>query len=60
MESYKFNPKEFYSFIKSKKALTCNIGSLAKEHNNHTNDENEIVTILSNFFASVFTEEDWE
>ncbi|ORD93263.1 RTJK, partial [Enterospora canceri] len=57
-ESCKSNPKEFYSFVKSKKALTCNIGPLTKGQGNHTNDENEMATILNNFFASVFTEED--
>ena len=57
-EASKSNPKEFYSYVNNKKALTCSIGPLAKEHGNHTNDENEMATILNNFFASVFTEED--
>ena len=57
-ESCKSNPKEFYSFDKSKKALICNISPLTKGQKNHTNDENEIATILNNFFASIFTEED--
>ena len=56
-EASKFNHKEFYSYVNNKKSLTFSIGPLAKEHGNHTNDENEMATIVNNFFASVFTDE---
>ena len=57
-ETSKSNPKEFFSYVNNKKSLTCGIGPLANDNGNHTNDENEMATILNNFFASVFTDED--
>ena len=56
-EASKSNPKEFYSYVNKKKTLACGIGPLIKE-NKLTNDENEMASILNNFFASVFTNED--
>ena len=56
-EASKSNPKEFYSYVNKKKTLACSIGPLIKE-NKLTNDENEMASILNNFFASVFTNED--
>ena len=57
-EASKSNPKEFYRYINNKKALACNIGPIAIDTGGHTNDENEMATILNRFFGSVFTEED--
>ena len=57
-DASKSNPKEFYQYIKNKRTLNCSIGPLAKDCGNHTNDENEMATILNNFFVSVFTDED--
>lgn len=57
-ETSKSHPKEFFSYVSNKKSLTCGIGPLANDNGNHTNDENEMATILNNFFASIFTDED--
>ena len=57
-EASKTNPKEFFSYANKKKTLTGGIGPLKDNTGNHTNDENEMATILNNFFASVFTDED--
>ena len=57
-EASKSNPKEFYNYINRKKVLSCSIGPLIKEDGNHTNDDQEMATILNSFFASVFTDTD--
>ena len=57
-EASKSNPKEFYQYVKNKKTLNCSIGPLAKECGSNTNNESEMATILTNFFVSVFTDED--
>ena len=57
-EASKSNPKEFYSYVNKKKKVACSIGPLSKEEDNYTNNENEMASILNNFFASVFTDED--
>ena len=57
-EASKSNPKEFYSYANKKKTLACGIGPLKDNAGNHTNDEKEMASILNNFFASVFTDED--
>ena len=57
-EASKSNPKEFYSYVNKKKTLACSIGPLSEEGGNYTNNESEMASILNNFFASVFTDED--
>ena len=57
-EASKSNPKEFYSYVNKKKTLACSIGPLNNEENNSTSNENEMASILNNFFASVFTDEE--
>ena len=57
-EASKLNPKEFYRYVNSKKALVCNIGPIVDDNGIHTNDESEMATILNQFFGSVFIDED--
>lgn len=53
----KTNPKEFFSYIRTKKAIASSIGPLALDNGEHTDDEIEMAIKLNNYFASVFTEE---
>ena len=54
----KTNPKEFYNFIREKRMSTSSIGPIINENGDFTNNEEQICSILNNFFASVFTKED--
>ena len=54
----KANPKEFFSYIRSKKVSTSTIGPLITESGEHTDSETEMARLLNSFFASVFTIED--
>ena len=56
--SSKTNPKEFYDYVRKKKVLSSNIGPIATVNGQHTDDKNEMATILNDYFASVFTVED--
>ncbi len=58
VNSSRSNPKEFYSYIRNKKVLGSNIGPLATTDGNIVNEGTEMANILSDFFASVFTDED--
>ena len=54
----KFNPKEFYSYIHNTKIITTNVGPLHLENGKVTNTKLEMVKVLHDYFASVFTIED--
>ena len=54
----KTNPKEFFSYIRSKKVSTSTIGPLIAESGEHTDSETEMARLLNTYFASVFTVED--
>ena len=56
--SSKSNPKEFYNYVRKKKVLSSNIGPLAMESGQHTENNSEMANILNDYFASVFTVED--
>ena len=56
-ENIKENPKSFWSFIKEKTSVKSGIGGLKYELGQKTNDDTEKCEILSNFFTSVFTNE---
>lgn len=46
------NPKEFYSYVDSRKVLISGIESLVKEDGNHKNTESEMVTFDNNSFRA--------
>ena len=56
-KSAKSNPKQFYSYIKSKTANRESVGPL-KDGAGVTTESGRIAELLNNFFSSVFTTED--
>ena len=57
----KVNPKEFFRYVREKKALKSTIGPLLSAEGEIVTDERETADILNDYFASVFTvEEDRE
>ena len=51
------NPKEFFSYVNSRKPLTGRIGPLQDPNGITQSEDREIASILNDFFASVFTPE---
>ena len=56
----KNNPKNFYSYLKSKSSNKETIGPLIKVDGNETKNDTEVAQTLNDFFATVFTEENLE
>ena len=56
--SCKTNPKEFHSYVKSKRVLASTIGPLITENGNQIDNEVEMANVLNGFFSTVFTTED--
>ena len=56
-KSAKKNPKEFYSYIKSKTSNKESVGPL-KDGDSTTTENSRIAELLNSFFSSVFTSED--
>ena len=54
----KSNLKEFYTYIRSKKVITINIGPLHLENGKEMNTASEIAEVVNYYFASTFTVED--
>ena len=54
----KTDPKLYYRYARSKMQVKEGIGPLRDENNVETTDIEEMSTILNNYFATVFTEED--
>ena len=55
--SCKTNPKEFYSYVKTKRVLTSTIGPLT-ENGKQIDNEVDMANTLNNYFSTVFTTED--
>ena len=53
----KENPKEFFSYVNSRKPVRRRIGPLANEDGTLTHTDAENANVLNRFFSSVFTEE---
>ena len=54
----KSKPKEFYTYVRSKKVITTNIGPPHLKNGKVTNTELEVVEVLNYYFASILTVED--
>ena len=52
------NPKALYGYVKNRSTVKTSISQLEKPDGSLTNDDNEVVEELNNFFQSVFTQED--
>ena len=50
----KSNPKDFYTYVRTKKVITTNIDPLHLDNGKETNAESEIAEVLNNYFASIF------
>ena len=55
--SCKTNPKEFYSYIKTKRVLTSTIGPLKTENDVQIENDVDMANTLNDYFSSVFTTE---
>ena len=55
--SCKTNPKEFYSYVKTKRVLTSTICPLT-ENGKQTDNEVDMAITFNNYFSKVFTTED--
>lgn len=53
----KQNPKEFFSYVNSRKPIRANIGPLTSDQGNLITSNEGIAGVLNDYFASVFTEE---
>ena len=53
----KENPKEFFSYVNSRKPVRRKIGPLVNESGALKHNDAEIATILNGYFSSVFTKE---
>lgn len=53
----KNNPKQFYSYMKSKTKNKDSVGPLKTDDGCETSDDKEMAELLNGFFGSVFTEE---
>ena len=56
--SCKTNPKEFYSYVKTKRVLTSTIGPLT-ENGKQIDNEVRMANTLNYYFSTVFTTEDY-
>ena len=59
----KINPKKFWSYVRQKTTIGEAIPALLKPNGKLTDTDDEKAEVLSNFFASVFTDEpprNWE
>ena len=56
----KKNPKEFYSYLKTKTANKESVGPLKTEAGDIVTDDATMAGMLNSFFSSVFTDEDLE
>ena len=54
----KENPKEFFSYVNSRKPVHRRIGPFGNEDGTLSRTNAEIASVLNGFFSSVFTEED--
>jgi len=53
----KFDPKSFYSYVKSKTKFKSTVGPLTNDNGDLVGDCREMAELLNTFFASVFTTE---
>ena len=53
----KTNPKKFWSYVRQKTTIREAIPALIKPNDMLTDTDDERAEVLSNFFASVFTDE---
>uniref|UniRef100_A0A0P4VVU6 Reverse transcriptase domain-containing protein n=1 Tax=Scylla olivacea TaxID=85551 RepID=A0A0P4VVU6_SCYOL len=56
--SCKTNPKEFYSYVKTKRVLTSTIGPLITQNGKQIESETDMANTLNEYFSTVFTTED--
>ena len=56
----KTNPKQFYSYLKSKTSNKESVGPLKSDGGDVVTDDATMAGMLNSFFSSVFTEEDLE
>ena len=57
-EKIKYDPKAFYSYVRSKSKTKDRVGPLLDDRGHVTDDKKEMCSILNDYFSTVFTVED--